>query len=101
MKFLKKVTLEAVKNIEGLTEDPTTLFFNKFDSSSINFVLRLWVNTANQVEFLQVQSDSINKIKEAYDKNNLTIPFPVTTLDFGIKGCVSLADVKDKKIDNT
>ena len=97
---VKKVTLEAVKNIEGLTDDPTTLFFNKFDGSSINLVLRLWVNTAQQVEFLQVQSDAIIKIKEAYDKNNLTIPFPVTTLDFGIKGGVSLAEVKDKKTDN-
>ncbi|MEO5500147.1 MAG: mechanosensitive ion channel family protein [Ginsengibacter sp.] len=94
---VKQVTLDAVKNIDGLTDDPSTLFFNKFDGSSINFVLRLWVNTAHQVEFLQVQSDAIINIKAAFDKNNISIPFPITTLDYGIKGGVSLADVNEKK----
>ena len=98
---VKEVTLEAVKNIDGLTDDPTTFFFTKFDNSSINLVLRLWVNTAHQVEFLQVQNDAIIRIKEAYDKNDISIPFPITTLDFGIKGGVSLSDVEEKKVDKS
>lgn len=98
---VKEVTLEAVKNIDGLTDDPNTFFFTKFDNSSINPVLRLWVNTAHQVEFLQVQNDAIIRIKEAYDKNDISIPFPITTLDFGIKGGVSLSDVNEKKTDKS
>jgi small-conductance mechanosensitive channel len=26
------------------------------------------------------------RIKKAYDENNIMIPFPIRTLDFGIKG---------------
>lgn len=55
------------------------------------------MNTAHQVEFLQVQSDAIINIKAAFDKNNISIPFPITTLDYGIKGGVSLAEVNEKK----
>ena len=90
---VKEVTLEAVKNIDGLTDDTVTLFFTEFDGSSINFVLRLWVNTAQQGEYMQVQNDAIMRIKEAYDKNDISIPFPITTIDFGIKGGVPLDQV--------
>ena len=98
---VKQVALDAIKNLDGLTNDPSTLFFDKFDNSSINFVLRLWLDTAHQADFLQVQSDAIIKIKEAFDKNNISIPFPITTLDFGIKGGVSLSDVYEKKTGNS
>jgi small-conductance mechanosensitive channel len=33
-----------------------------------------------------VQSEAIMRIKKAYDDNNIMIPFPIRTLDFGIKG---------------
>jgi small conductance mechanosensitive channel len=32
-------------------------------------------------------------IKKAYDENNITIPFPIRTLDFGIKGGEKLSDI--------
>jgi small conductance mechanosensitive channel len=35
---------------------------------------------------LQAQSDGIMKIKKAFDENDIMIPFPIRTLDFGIKG---------------
>jgi len=88
------VTLAAVKDIEGLAQDDeTTMFYQQFGDSSINFVIRLWVNTAHQPEFLKVGSDAIIKIKKAYDENNIMIPFPIRTLDFGIKGGIALKDM--------
>jgi small conductance mechanosensitive channel len=30
------------------------------------------------------------RIKKAYDENDITIPFPIRTLDFGIKGGTTL-----------
>lgn len=91
---VKRVTLEAVANIEHLsTHDETTLFFTEFADSSINFVIRLWVNTPEQIEYLTVQSEAIMRIKKAYDENNITIPFPIRTLDFGIKGGTQLGEM--------
>ncbi|MDQ2863953.1 MAG: mechanosensitive ion channel [Bacteroidota bacterium] len=88
------VTLAAVKGIECLSQDDEpTMFYKEFGGSSINFVIRLWVNTADQPEFLKVGSDAIMRIKKAYDENDIMIPFPIRTLDFGIKGGIALKEM--------
>ncbi len=84
---VKRITFEALKGIPNLSkEEETSLFFNKFGDSSINFVVRIWVNTPEQPAFLEVTSEAIIRIKKAFDANNISIPFPIRTLDFGIKG---------------
>src|SRR5690606_23692674 len=84
---VKRITLEALKGIANLSkEEETSLFFNKFGDSSINFVVRIWVNTPEQPAFLEVRSEAIIRIKKAFDANDISIPFPIRTLDFGIKG---------------
>lgn len=93
---VKDITLRAVQGIEHLTDDEVTMFFEEFADSSINFVIRLWVNTPEQIQYLQVRSDAVMRIKKAYDDNNITIPFPIRTLDFGIKGGVRFDELKMK-----
>lgn len=91
---VKKITLDAVKDIKGLSrEDETTMFYNEFGDSSINFIIRLWVGTTNQPDYLNVGNDAIMSIKKAYDENDIMIPFPIRTLDFGIKGGIQLKDM--------
>ena len=88
----KEVALNAMKDMEGLAEDEeTTFFYNEIGGSTINFTIRLWVKTPAQIPYLQVQSDAIIKIKNAFDANDIMLPFPITTLDFGIKGGVPLS----------
>ena len=89
---VRDITLKAVADIEGTTDDEITFFYQEFGDSSINFDIRIWVNTAEQVEFLQVKSDAVMRIKKAFDLNNITIPFPIRTLDFGIKGGQPLSE---------
>ncbi|RVT98536.1 mechanosensitive ion channel [Mucilaginibacter limnophilus] len=94
---VRVVTLNAVKNMPGLCEEnETTMFFQEFGDSSINFVIRLWVNSPEQPAFLQAGSDAIMRIKKAYDEHDIMIPFPIRTLDFGIKGGVSLGETGQK-----
>jgi small conductance mechanosensitive channel len=93
---VQQVTLDAVKGIAGLTQDETTFFYQSFGDSSINYSLRLWVATPEQPAYLQVQSEAIIRIKKAYDEQGISIPFPIRTLDFGIKGGQPLDDVKLK-----
>ncbi len=91
---VKNVTLKALEGIEGLTkDDEITFFYKEFGDSSINFDVRLWVHTPEQPEYLQVRSEAVMRIKQAYDENDITIPFPIRTLDFGIKGGVPLNEI--------
>ncbi|WP_158829547.1 mechanosensitive ion channel family protein [Mucilaginibacter lacusdianchii] len=92
---VKSITLDALTDMPGLCPDlETTMFYQEFADSSINFVIRLWVNSPEQPAYLQVGSDAIMRIKKAYDANDIMIPFPIRTLDFGIKGGVPLSEMK-------
>lgn len=97
LELVKEITLNAVKDIPGLCPDnPTTMFYQEFGDSSINFVVRLWINTTDQPAYLGVGSNAIMRIKKAYDQHDIMIPFPIRTLDFGIKGGVSLDEINSK-----
>lgn len=84
---VKRISLEAVSSVESvLKNDDLSLYYTGFGDSSINFVVRFWIKFNRQAEFLSARSEAIMAIKKAYDQNDITIPFPIRTLDFGIKG---------------
>jgi small conductance mechanosensitive channel len=90
---VRDVTLAAVRNIPYL--DPSQeveLFYKEFADSSINFTVRYWIPFKKQADYLKAVSDGIMQIKKAYDDNGITIPFPIRTLDFGIKGGEKLVE---------
>ncbi|MFT4803594.1 MAG: small conductance mechanosensitive channel [Cyclobacteriaceae bacterium] len=41
-----------------------------------------------------MKSKAIKAIKSAFDEHEITIPFPIRTLDFGIKGGQKLSQMK-------
>ncbi len=90
---VKRVVLEAVNKVSVRTDDEITFFYNEFGDSSINFEVRIWINNPEQPIWLQGRSEAIMLIKQAFDQNDITIPFPIRTLDFGIKGGEKLADI--------
>lgn len=95
---VKRVTLEAVKSIDTVLQDhDISLYYSEFGDSSINFTVRFWVNFLKQTDFLQAKSDAIMAVKKAYDENDIMIPFPIRTLDFGIKGGEKLNEVWPKE----
>ncbi len=94
LEHVKQVTLETVKGMDHLSaDDETTMFYQEFGGSTINFMLRFWVDSPEQAIYLKVGSEAIMRLKKAYDKNSIMLPFPTTTLDFGVKGGVPLKDV--------
>jgi small conductance mechanosensitive channel len=91
---VKRITMNCLAGMKGLsTIDDITFFYTEFGDSSINYVLRIWINSADQPEFLGAGSEAIMRIKKAYDENDIMIPFPIRTLDFGIKGGVPLNEM--------
>lgn len=94
---VEKVVVEAIKKIDYLKRDrPVEFFYTEFGDSSINFVVRYWVNFKRIPDYLRAQSDGIKNIKAAFNEHDITIPFPIRTLDFGIKGGKTLAQIYPK-----
>jgi small-conductance mechanosensitive channel len=60
--------------------------YTEFGSSSINFSVRYWIPFKRQLDYNNAISDGVMALKKSYDANGITIPFPIRTLDFGIKG---------------
>ncbi|MBK9764118.1 MAG: mechanosensitive ion channel [Flavobacteriales bacterium] len=100
---VERVTVEAVKTIDGLLPDrEVELFFKEFGDSSINFEVRFWVSSKSQGYYKGRKSAAIVAIKSAYVKNDIMIPFPIRTLDFGIKGGEKLnAMLSERKSDRS
>jgi small conductance mechanosensitive channel len=79
-----RTTIEQyVEHIESKIPE---VYFQEYGDSSINFMVRFWIDQVAEKHYLKVKSDAIKAIKKAFDQNDITIPFPIRTLDFGIKG---------------
>ena len=93
------LVIEAIKNnIDYLESKPVDIVYNQFGDSSINFVARFWIDNVDHRDFLAEQSKAIKAIKKIFDANDIMIPFPITTLDFGIKGGVPMKKMLTRKI---
>jgi small conductance mechanosensitive channel len=80
-------------------EKEVEVYYDEFGASSINFKLRIWLNTVEQKDYLNAKSEAIILIKAAFDENDIMIPFPIRTLDFGIKGGEKLSEMKLNLLD--
>ena len=89
----KKVALKSLVDIEGIIKEDTTFMFDGLGESTIDFTIRIWVNTGENGSYLQVLNDAIIRIKEAFEQNDISMPFPIRTLDFGMKGGKTLAEM--------
>jgi len=95
---VESIVREVMDNVDGLIEDkPIDFMFTEFGGSSINFKVRFWIPKTSQANFLKHRSEVIKAIKKSFDKNDISIPFPITTLDFGIRGGAELKEMLPKK----
>lgn len=91
---VERVTIEAIKKIDFIKHEKGIFFsYREFGSSSIDFIIQYWVDYKQDPDYFRALSQGIKNIKSAYDKNNITITFPIRTLDFGIKGGTTLAEM--------
>ncbi len=92
---VEEVVLSAIKNMEGVIDHDKIVFdYSEFDSSSINFNIRFWIEYPGQLGYFTMRSKAIKTIKSTFDEHGITIPFPIRTLDFGIKGGQKLSQMK-------
>ena len=90
----RDVVLEALEGLKSRADSkPPEFYYTGFGDSSIDFTARVWFSYSSQKELLQCQSDAIIAIKKAFDAADITIPFPIRTLDFGVVGGKPLNEV--------
>jgi len=70
----KSVLQKLVQEDPRVLADPApTIALAEFGDSSINLVVRPWVNTE---EYWDVRFDLMDRIKQVFDERNITIPYP-------------------------
>jgi small conductance mechanosensitive channel len=83
MEHVRRVVIEAVQTCPGRDlEREVEVFFTEFADNGIVFQVRVWLDDASQNSYLLARSESMIAIKRAFDREHLTIPFPIRTLTF-------------------
>lgn len=76
------LAVKAIQSLDFVRNDkPVELHFTEFGDSSINFLLWFWLDAEVAGPPL-AKSESIKAIKKAFDANDISIPFPIRTLEF-------------------
>lgn len=80
----RRIAIEAVEGIAQRDDSRSVeLYFSRFGESSIDFIVRFWSRDVAQGEFLAARSAAIVAIKRAFDAHDITIPWPIRTLEIG------------------
>lgn len=94
---VKDVVLKAINSLDMIDKKmPVKFVYTGFGDSSIDFDILYWVAQPDQGKYRHAQSEGVMAIKEAFNENDITIPFPIRTLDFGIKGGEKLHESVDQ-----
>jgi small conductance mechanosensitive channel len=69
-------------SFDGVGEDDIIFLYKEFGDSAINFETRFWIASTSALEVAKAKSEAMIAIKDAFDENDITIPFPIRTLEF-------------------
>lgn len=70
------------KNFEQQENENIEFYYTEFDDSSINFMVRFWIDYVKKSQMYTAQHQAILLIKELFDQNNIEIPFPIRTINY-------------------
>lgn len=74
MKTARQLMLDVINADERVLKDPAVVIaVNELGDSSVNFIVRPWVNSA---DYWAVKWDLTERIKDCFDANGISIPYP-------------------------
>lgn len=85
LEYVKVLTTKVIiDNFEIPQNEEDVLFlYREFGNSAITYEIRFWINSSSALQVAKAKSKAMMVIKKAYDKEGISIPFPMRTLDFG------------------
>ena len=91
--LVKKAALDEINQIESLLKKQgIDFYFTSIGGYAYNFEVRFWIKFNKQTDYLNAMSEAIMRIKRRFEQENISIAYPVQTLDFGVKGGVNIFD---------
>lgn len=79
--MVKSVATAAISELYPPDDnEKVEFYYTNFGGSSIDFVLRFWVQAKENLTALEVKSEAIMKLKLALDQNGIDIPYPIRTV---------------------
>ena len=93
-----EVIVEKINQFDFvIRKNETAVYAEGFGDSSINLLVWFWIKYPGEPDYMTVRHKGVVAVKQALDAADISIPFPIRTLDFGIKGGEKLdAMISDK-----
>ncbi len=84
----EKAIVEHINNLDFvIRKEDTAVYADGFGDSAINLLVWFWIAYPNDDPgYMEIRNQAYITVKKALDSVGVTIPFPIRTLDFGIKG---------------
>ena len=84
LQMVEDLTVKVIsENFTQREDEEVEFFFTEFGDSSINFTVRFWADIINVKQEHAARHKAVKLIKQHFDKQDINIPFPIRTLDFG------------------
>ncbi|AEP31614.1 mechanosensitive ion channel family protein [Brumicola nitratireducens] len=80
-------------------KDDLNVFAEGFGDSSVNLVIWFWIKYPGHTGFMKARHEAVHLIHQTLMENDILIPFPIRTLDFGAKGGEKLNTMLSQKDD--
>lgn len=91
---VRQVVVEELRQIRGvLAQEPIDCYFTEIGASTYQFDARYWIEFRHYADYLQARDEGIERLKNRFAAENISIAYNVLSLDFGVKGGVNLNDI--------
>lgn len=81
LREVKKIGINTIREIfPPSSMEKIEFHYLNFGESSIDFRIRFWVDATASLTSVEAKSEAIIALKEAFDKNNIDIPYPTNTI---------------------
>ncbi|MCV2883835.1 mechanosensitive ion channel family protein [Aestuariibacter sp. AA17] len=83
----EKILVDGLNSLDFVVrKEETAVYAESFGDSSVNLLVWFWIDYPGETGFMQARHTAVCKIKSILEENDILIPFPIRTIDFGAKG---------------
>ncbi|SMO82806.1 mechanosensitive ion channel family protein [Halorubrum cibi] len=76
-----EIIVEEAEAHEGILEDPApSVRLNELADSYVGLQSRIWIDDPSRADFVRVRAEYVQAVKERFDEEDITIPFPQRTV---------------------
>ncbi|MAZ73675.1 MAG: mechanosensitive ion channel protein MscS [Flavobacteriaceae bacterium] len=81
LRAVKKMVLETIEaHFPQQDSERIEFYYTEFGDSSINFIVRFWIDYVKKSQMYTAQDEAILLINDLFNKHNIEIPFPIRTI---------------------